>query len=189
MSRHPRFNLIAPVALGLAAALLASGCGVLFVPRKPDATPSPTPVTVVHQFLDLEARLPDTLGGQPVQKFSLVTDPASQTPKTLEVLRRLDKTTSDLQVAKGFLGSSSDFRLSALRILGSDAVRAAVAFEQIDEGDPNSNTLYQPATIAGKRVIIRKTGETTDYMYPLGDTIFVVGGARPLVEEALTKIK
>jgi hypothetical protein len=185
----PRFHLIAPVALALAAALLASGCSVLFVPRKPDATPSPTPVAVVHQFLDLEARLPDTIGGQPVQKFSLVTDPAAQSPKTLEVLRRLDKTTSDLEVAKGFLSSSTDFNLSALRILGTDAVRAAVAFEQIDEGDPNSNTLYQPATVAGKRVIIRKTGDTTDYMYPLGDTIFVVGGARPLVEEALTKIK
>ena len=178
-----------PVALALAAALVAGGCSVLFVPRKPDATPSPTPVTVVHQFLDLEARLPDTLGGQPVQKFSLVTDPSAQSPKTLEVLRRLDKTTSDLEVAKGFLSSSTDFRLSALRILGSDAVRATVAFEQIDEGDPNSNTVYEPATVAGKRVIVRKTGDTTDYMYPLGDTIFVVGGARPLVEEALTKIQ
>ena len=46
-----------------------------------------------------------------------------------------------------------------------------------------------PFSVAGKRVLVRKTGETTDYMYPLGDTIFVVGGSRPLVEEALTKIK
>ena len=137
----PQVNLTAPVALALAAALLAGGCSVLFVPRKPDATPSPTPVTAVHKFLDLEARLPDSIGGEAVEKFSLVTDPASQLPKTLEVLRRLNKTTSDLEVAKGFFSSSSDFRLSALRILGSDAARAAVAFEQVDEGDPNSNTL------------------------------------------------
>ena len=73
--------------------------------------------------------------------------------------------------------------------MGADAVRAAVAFEQIDEGDPHSTTTYVPATIAGKRVLLRKTGETTDYMYPLGDTIFVVNGSRPIVEEALTKIK
>ena len=188
MSRHHRLNLVMPAALTLAAAVLASGCNVLFVPRRADPTPSPTPITVVHQFLDLEARLPDTLGGKPVQKFSLATDPAAQSPKTLEVLRRLDKTVSDLEIAKGFV-SGSDFNLSALRIVGSDAVRAAVAFEQIDEGDPNSNTTYSAATVAGKRVIVRTTGGTTDYMYPLGDTIFVVGGARPLVEEALTNIK
>ena len=176
MSRHHRLNLFVPAVLTLAAAILASGCSVLFVPRKPEATPSPTPVTVVHQFLDLEARLPDTIGGKPVQKFSLVTDPAAQSPKTLEVLRRLDKTVSDLEIAKGFV-TGSDFNLSALRILGSDATRAAVAFEQIDEGDPSSNTTYLPATVAGKRVLVRKTGDTTEYMYPLGDTIFVVGGA------------
>jgi hypothetical protein len=186
--RHLRLNLLAPVALALTAALFASGCSVLFVPRKPDPTPSPTPITVVHQFLDLEARLPDTIGGKPVQKFSLVTDPAAQSPKTLEVLRRLDKTPADLEVAKGFI-NGSEFNLSALRIVGSDAARAAVAFEQIDEGDPHSSTTYLPATVAGKRVLVRKTGDTTDYMYPLGDTIFVVGGSRPLVEEALTKIK
>jgi hypothetical protein len=187
VSRHPRSTFLAPIALALAVAFVASGCSVLFVPRKADPTPSPTPVTVVHQFLDLEARLPDIIGGKPVQKFSLVTDPAAQSPKTLEVLRRLDKTTADLEIAKGFI-SGSEFNLSALRILGTDAARAAVAFEQIDEGDPHSDTTYVPATVAGKRVLIRKTGETTDYMYPLGDTIFVVGGSRPLVEEALTKI-
>jgi hypothetical protein len=169
------------------AALLA-GCNVLFVPRKPAPTPSPTPVTVVHQFIDLETRLPDTIGGRPVQKFSLATDPDAQSPKTLEVLRKLNKTTADLQVAKGFV-EGLDFNLSALRIVGSDAIRAATAFEQIDEGDPQSNTLYLPATVAGKRVLMRKTGQQTDYMYPLGDTLFVVGGSRPLVEEALTTIK
>jgi hypothetical protein len=188
MSRHRRFNLLAPAALALVAAFVTSGCNVLFVPRKPDPTPSPTPVTAVHRFVDLEARLPDTIGGKPVQKFSLTTDPAAQSPKTLEVLRRLDKTVSDLEIAKGFV-TGSDLNLSALRIIGSDAVRAAVAFEQIDEADLESGTTYLPATVAGKRVIVRQTAETTDYMYPLGDTIFVVGGARALVEEALTNIK
>src|SRR3954447_19948519 len=188
MSRHPRLNVFAPAVMALAAVFLASGCSVLFVPRKPDPTPTTTPNPVVHQFLDLEARLPDTIGGMPVQKFSLVTDPAAQSPKTLEVLRRLDKKTSDLEIAKGFV-TGSDINLSALRILGTAATRAAVAFEQIDEGDPSSTTTYTPATVAGKRVLVRKTDQTTDYMYPLGDTIFVVGGARPLVEEALTTIK
>ena len=187
MPRHHRPHPALPTALAVLAALTLTGCSVLFVPRKADPTPSPTPITAVHQFLDLEARLPDALAGRPVQKFSLVTDPGAQTPKTLEVLRRLNKTTADLQIAKGFI-DGVDLNLSALRILGADAVRAAVAFEQIDEGDPQSTTTYVPATIAGKRVLIRKTGETTDYMYPLGDTIFVVGGSRPLVEEALTKI-
>jgi hypothetical protein len=181
-------NLFVPVALSIVAAVAAGGCSVLFVPRKPDATPSPSPIPAVHQFLDLEARLPDAIAGKPVQKFSLVTDPAAQSPKTLEVLRRLDKTAADLEVAKGFV-NGVELSLSALRIVGSDAARAAVAFEQIDEGDPNSTTQYQPATVAGKRVLIRTTGDQVNYMYPLGDTLFVVGGSRPLVEEALTKIK
>ena len=120
--------------------------------------------------------------------FSLRTDPSAQLPKTLEVLRRLGKTSADVEVAKGFL-SGSDFNLSALRIVGADAIQAAVAFEQIDEGDPHPTTTYQPATVGGKRVLIRTNGEAVDYMYPLGDVIFVVGGSRPLVEEALSKIK
>lgn len=170
------------------AALTLSGCSALFVPRKETPSPSPTPNTVVHQYLELEARLPDEIAGRPVQKFSLTTEADTQSAKTLEVLRRLNKTTADLQLAKGFV-DGVEVNLSALRILGSDAIQAAVVFEQIDEGDPHSTTTYLPATIAGKRVLLRKTGETTDYMYPLGDTIFVVGGSRPLVEEALTKIK
>lgn len=188
MPRHRHFHRVLPVLAALLLASTVAGCNVLFVPRKETPSPSPTPNTVVHRYLDLEARLPDEIAGRPVEKFSLTTEPDTQSAKTLEVLRRLGKTTADVQLARGFV-NGVDVNLSALRILGSDAVRAAVAFEQIDEGDPHSNTTYVPATIAGKRVLIRKTGETTDYMYPLGDTIFVVGGARPLVEEALTKIK
>jgi hypothetical protein len=186
--RHHRHRLALSACLVVLAALTLTGCNVLFVPRKETPSPSPTPNTVVHRYLELEARLPDEIAGRPVQKFSLTTETDTQSAKTLEVLRRLNKTTADLQLAKGFV-DGVDVNLSALRILGSDAIRAAVVFEQIDEGDPHSTTTYVPATIAGKRVLIRKTGETTDYMYPLGDTIFVVGGSRPLVEEALTKIK
>ena len=188
MPRFHSLGAILPASLLVLAALSLAGCSVLFVPRRADPTPSPTPITVVHKFLDLEARLPDSIAGRPVRKFSLTTDPSAQSPKTLEVLRRLDKTPADVEVAKGFV-DGVDINLSALRIIGADAARAAVAFEQIDEGDPSSNTTYQPATIAGKRVLVRKTGDQTDYMYPLGDTIFVVGGSRPLVEEALTTIR
>jgi hypothetical protein len=187
----PRDRHIHRVLPALAALLLVStvaGCNALFVPRKETPSPSPSPNTVVHRYVELEARLPDEIAGQPVEKFSLTTEPDTQSAKTLEVLRRLGKTTADVQLARGFV-NGVDVNLSALRIIGSDAIRAAVAFEQIDEGDPHSSTTYLPATIAGKRVLVRKTGETTDYMYPLGDTIFVVGGSRALVEEALTKIR
>jgi hypothetical protein len=186
--RHPRLtDFPTAVVLGLIVATVA-GCNVLFVPRKPVPSPTETPNPVIHQFPALEARLPDELGGHTVDKFSLVTDPELQTPKTLEVLRRLGKAISDLQVAKGSV-NGEDFALSALRIVGAKAIDAAVAFESVDESDPQGTSTYQPATVAGKRVLIRTTGNLVAYVYPLDDVMFVVSGSRAFVEEALTKIR
>jgi hypothetical protein len=180
------FSSLPAVALVVLAVTVA-GCNVLFVPRKPAVTPSPTPNTAVHQFPALEARFPGSISGQPVQTFSLTSDPTLETPKTLEVLRRLNKTVDDLQLAKGFV-SGVDVTLSALRIVGVDATRAAATFQTIDEGDPNTTTTYVPAIVVGKHVLVRTTGATVEYMYPLDDVIFVVGGSRPNIEEALTGI-
>jgi hypothetical protein len=186
--RHPRLtDFLAAVALGLIVAIVA-GCNVLFVPRKPVPSPTDTPNPVVHAYPALEARLPDVIDGKVVQKFSLPTDPTLETPKTLEVLRRLGKTTSDLQLAKGSV-NGEDFALSALRIVGADAIQAAVAFESVDENDPQGTSTYQPATVAGKRVLIRTTGDLVAYVYPLDDVVFVVSGDRAFVEETLTKIR
>jgi hypothetical protein len=185
--RHLSRRCVAPAVAFALAALVLSGCSVLFVPRKPDVTPSPTPNTAVHEFPALEARLPDNIDGKPVQKFSLISDPSLQVPKTLEVLRRLNKTPNDVQLANGFV-TGADVTLSAMRIIGSDAVKAAVAFEQVDEGDPSTTTTYAPAVVAGKRVLVRTSGDTVSYLYPLDDVIFVVGGTRALVEEALAAI-
>jgi hypothetical protein len=186
--RHPSlFSSLPVVAAAVLAATLA-GCNVLFVPRKADATPSPTPNTALHEFPALEARFPGTIGGKAVQTFSLNSDPTLETPKTLEVLRRLGKTVDDLQLAMGFV-TGVVVTLSSVGIVGVDATRSAATFEVIDEGDPSATTTYQPAIIVGKRVLVRTTGTTIEYMYPLDDVIFVVGGSRPNVEEALTNIK
>ena len=67
MPRHHRLHPALSACLVVLAALTLTGCSVLFVPRKADPTPSPTPITAVHQFLDLEARLPDEIAGRPVQ--------------------------------------------------------------------------------------------------------------------------
>jgi hypothetical protein len=188
MPRQAGRSSLLPAVLATLAALTLAGCSVLFVPRKPPASPSPTPITAIHEFPNLEARLPDVIGGQPLQKFSLLSDPSLQTPKTLEVLRRLGKTTDDLQLARAS-ATGVDVTVAAIRIIGADAIKAAVAFEQIDEGDPSATSTYQPATVAGKRVLIRTTGTDVAYMYPLDDVIFVVSGSRALVEEALGKIR
>jgi hypothetical protein len=185
--RNHRLLSFVPVGLALVTALSAAGCSVLFVPRKPDATPSPTPNTAVHAFLDLEARLPDSINGTPTEKFSLVSDPELQTPKTLEVLRRLGSAPTDLQLAKA-TASGVDITIAAMRIVGADASRAALAFEQVDEGDPHSTSTYAAAVVAGKRVLVRTTGNVIAYLYPVGDVLFVVDGRRDFVEEALTKI-
>jgi len=168
--------------------LLLTGCNVLFVPRKPVPSPTETPNPAVHQFPALEARLPDEIDGKPMQKFSLGSDPSLQAAKTLAVLQRLEKTPADVQLANGSV-KGADLTVAAMRIIGADAIQAAVAFETVDEADPNATSTYQAGTVAGKRVLVRTTGNVIAYVYPLDDVLFVVSGQRSLVEEALAKIR
>ena len=182
-----RFRRSLAVLLALAS---LAGCNVLFVPRKPPSTPSPSPNTDVHQYPDLEARLPDEIDGQPLEKFSLKSDAEANSAKTLQVLARLGKTPADVQLARAS-ATGVDVTAAAMRIVGTDAIQAAVAFQAVDEADPRSGAVYEPEVVAGKRVLIRTSGSSVGftYIYPVEDILFIYSGNRALVEEALTKTR
>ena len=76
---------------------------------------SETPADPQHAWPELEARLPDAISGRDLAKISLVAHPDRQDAKTLEVLRRLDKSVSDLQLANAEL-AGTDLKVGAMRI-------------------------------------------------------------------------
>lgn len=180
MTVNRRTSLIVLLLL----ALVAGGCTA--TPPKP--TPSPSPETdALHPYPELEAQLPNEIGGITLLKASIVVDPRRQGEKTLEVLRLLGKTPQDMQIASA-AADGLDFEMYAQRIVGSTAADAVIAFKNVDEAEPTTTVTYTPQIINGKHILTRSvTGQTT-YIYALADIMFVVSGRRAFVEEALGKL-
>ena len=168
----------------LLIAVSVAACGA----RPPKATPTPfRPADALHPWPELEARLPDEIGGITLVKASLVVDPRRQSEKTLEVLRILGRSTQDMQIASAD-ADGLDFLVFAQRIVGSTGGDAAVAFKTVDEGDPAASLSYAPEIIAGKHVLTRTAAGDVAYIYSLEDIMFIVSGNRGHVEEALSKL-
>lgn len=177
-------NRHASLVVLLLLAMCAGACGA----RPPKATPTPFhPADALHAYPDLEARLPDEIGGIALDKASLVVDPRRQSEKTLEVLRLLGRTTPDMQIASAD-ADGLDFTVFAQRIVGSTGAAAAVAFKNVDEADPAASLSYVAEVVAGKHVLTRTAAGEVAYIYPLDDIMFIVSGTRANVEEALTKL-
>lgn len=176
----------------LTAALLAALAVLLVVAACDGARPTPTPTAErtgdplgLHAYPELEARLPQTIGGRNLLTVSLAAHPDRQDPKTLEVLERLNKTANDLQLANGDLGDDFDFEVGAMRIIGAPGNDIVAAFRAVDEADPDSTAIYTPITLAGKNVTARTIDRVSTFLYGVDDIMFIIRGDQALVEEAL----
>ena len=169
-----------PIRLALAALFaLVIACGT--------STPTPPPSLVdhdLHAYPELEAQLPDRIGGRPLTKISLAVHPERQDRKTLAVLAELGRSVGDLQLANGEL-EGTDLLVGAMRVAGSEGDLIIDAFAEVDAQDPNSTAAYTDVELGGKSVTARTVAGTSSYLYGAGDVMYIVSGGRPLVEAAL----
>ena len=141
---------------------------------------------------DLEALIPDDIGGQPVQKLSMAGTSflgtgEDSSKEMLALLTQLGKTPSDLSVAFGSPGS--DAVIIAFRIKGvnaNDALNALVTLSQ----NPDMGEMTD-VTVAGKsakKLVSAEEGDT--YLYFSGDVIFTIAGdiSEPVLNEIFSKL-
>jgi len=163
--------------------------------QPPGATEGPAFSFVLpNEDKDLEALLPDQIGGATTTKLSMAGDSflmagGAGSAGFTAILSQFGKSPSDLSVAAG---STTDIQLFAFRVKGVDANQLFQAFVQkigSAQGDVVSD-----ATVGGKSVkkSVSVAGDVT-YVYASGDVLFTLDAdadvAPALVNEAFSKLR
>lgn len=140
---------------------------------------------------ELEAMLPDTIGGVTVVKQSLSGQDfiglGMGGGDALEpLLGQLGASVDDLSVAIGGAGQTVVF---AYRIQGVPADRIFEGLEQAMQAGGAGGEVTQQ-TIAGRQVTAVATPTETTYIYLSGDVVFIIGGALSpeLLEDAVSQL-
>ncbi len=167
------------------------------IPTAAPGSPGPVPSFAIgsfdpnylHAFPELEAQIPDEVAGIALEKFSIASRGSGETVEDLAAaLAELGKTPNDLQVAAGSPASDSDRDLGILvwRVVGVPGDRLLQTLRTAFSADPSTGTVTD-TTRSGKNVvaITTTTGDETQYAYPTGELVFLVGGEDPLVDAAL----
>jgi hypothetical protein len=201
-------RLASPLALGAAAAFLVTACGgttatsaptggaPATAPAATDGAVATTPpasvvpgfsVELPNQDKDLEALLPDEIGGQALTKLSMTGDSFLGSPGSEDMqatLTALGKTPADLSV--GFASNQSVVIL-AFRVKG---VEAGKIFEAVLAASEDADTAnITDVTVNGKaaKKLIDST-DTTSYLYLTGDTMITVTAIGTLADATLNEI-
>ncbi len=175
----------AAVALGT----LALDRAATLPPPPAPITPAPPPSYVPDPELD--ARVPKTVGGQPISgrsapALALFANAAPEDIKPLtDALAAMGKTLADASV---LLATSADnsVLIQALRVKGVDAaplVPALVA--QIGLNQPVQQAAEE---IAGKAVTVVTATGRKQYLYPKDDTVWFVSAEEPGLTEIFTAL-
>jgi hypothetical protein len=142
----------------------------------------------IHEAPDLEAALPDQLGGEALQKLSFKGSgslAAGSGQDFLDLLGALGKSPDDfsLAVAGGQGGS-----VGAFRVAGTDGNVLLSAFIDAAKKD-DATTQTTDANRGGKAIKKVVSGTDTTYAYASGDKVFFVQSDKDaLVDEALSKL-
>jgi hypothetical protein len=198
-----RLTFVRPLAIVAAGAMALAACGSSAPSTGPTTPPLATvapptqaaPATGAPGFSftlpsvdkELEAVLPDQIGGVAVQKASMTGEAMLGVPGSEEfqqVLAALNKTPADVT---GAFGGTTRAITIAVRIKGLDAGTFFNAFVQASQDD---QAVITDATIAGKpaKKVVDGSGATT-YLYFTGDTVVTIAGAgADLTDPELTEI-
>jgi hypothetical protein len=210
MRRSIRFLAILPLALLLAA------CGANGAAPSSAASPSlstgltplgsagpsesPAPSVNLHGATDLEARLPDQIGGTTLTKVSLTGADFLATGSTTSqgqletMLSGLGKTTSDLSLAEE--GDPSGYlvlQVGLLRVAGAPSVPLLTAWVASQQAATGNKLQVSTQTVGSTQLTklvdpSRPVGGST-YAWAIGDTIALVrADDQKLVEEAVGKL-
>lgn len=142
--------------------------------------------------LELEALLPNEIGGEAVDKGSMsggdLIGDGTGTENIQAILTQFGKTPADLSVA---FGDAAGVNFLIYRVRGIDANALFQAFLTIVNTD---GTTVSDANVGGKSVkkLLTANGETS-YIYASGDVLFTVEAdadtAPALLDEAFSKLR
>jgi hypothetical protein len=135
---------------------------------------------------ELEAVLPDEIGGSTVTKGSMTGEALvalGGADDLEEVLAAFEKTPADLTAA---IGSTTGVIMFAFRI---DGVPAGGLFDAFVEATDDGTQVITDTTIAGKAVkqVVDPTGATR-YLYFVDDVLVTVSGVGELDDATLAEI-
>lgn len=161
--------------------------------------PSGMPSLGIHADPELEDRLPDTVGGEPVDKYSFGGEliemgqaAAEGDPSFQAFLDAFGAEASDISVAVAAPTSASEenpISVTAFRVRGASEsdLREQFLSSLEDEGEVAG---FDDATVAGKEVLVAEdpTGElggVSFYLYTEDDTIYWITASDELIAEIL----
>lgn len=203
MTARARGATLIALAASLFVAACQGGTAATNTPTQaPTAAPTAAPSNPGSSFAlpsgfnadqDLEALLPDEIGGKKIQKLSMTGDTfmgSGESTEELEaLLTQLGKQPSDLSVA--FAGTEAA-AIIAFRIKGVDANTFYNGFLAAAAGEDVAN--ISDITIAGKSAKkLVDAEQTVSYLYLTGDALFTITaltGAIPddILNEIFTKL-
>jgi hypothetical protein len=152
----------------------------------PTATQSSIQPSLPSSAKDLEAFVPDKVGGITLQKFSMQGDEfvssGGATEETQQFLEGLGVDTDDVAVAAGF-GSSTDtgaLVVFVFRAEGAGTDRLLTVFKQALDSDRDVPLQWQDANVGGKQVERATDAEQEGqvYLYANGDILFYLAATR-----------
>lgn len=184
-------------AAGLLGALLvACSSGPAATPSPtPTPTPEPTPkvtpsddsgavpsIDLPNSDAELEALLPDEIGGLTLQKSSMKGDEflaiGDDTGEFADFLSRMNAQPDDVSIAFAFGPvAESSVGVSAFRVQGANRDELIDELRGLLEADGTAADL-EPANVGGKDVLAGVGGEgqggTAVYLYGTGDIVFFI---------------
>jgi len=166
----------------------------------PVASPTPVPSVDSHGASDLEARLPDEIGGVALSKVSLtgadfmkLGDEAGQAQMTA-FLAELGRTAGNLTVAEAYDPAGVlVFKEGLFRVAEADPVQLLDLWVASQQAATSNRLQVSNSTVAGRSVTrltdpTREVGGTT-YAFADGDTLWLIAADdTTLLEEALGKV-
>jgi hypothetical protein len=157
------------------------------------ATPEPVDggFGLGHADPDLEARFPETVGGQPLFLQSMTGPEFLGTSVDDTSMRQLEaalaaqgKTMDDVSIG---LGSSADGSgILAIRLRGGDARPLGDLFLSFVAG--GSDVEPEPVELGGKDVTAITSGGVSSYVYSSGEVVWVVTAVEPGLSEILAAL-
>lgn len=184
----PRAALVAILLLALAVAACGGGASNSATPSSsPSASAEPSaPSSDGAQpsgVADLEALIPDTVGGVALQKLSMrgneFANSSSASPEAEEFLRTLGVSPEDVSVAIGFgisPESNSGVAVFAFRAEGADSAHLLQAFKDATDAEQDTPLEWESVNIGGKEVQRATDPQQNNrvYIYVTGDLLVFV---------------
>jgi hypothetical protein len=178
----------APAALlllALTVAIAACGGGPSASPTPTVAAPSPSLAepSLPSGASDLEALIPDSVGGVALQKLSMrgneFANSGSASAEAEEFLRNLGVSPDDVSVAIGFgiaPDSGGGVAVFAFRAEGADSGRLMQTFKDATDAERDTPLEWETANVGGKQVERATDPEQENqvYLYVNGDVLVFV---------------